>query len=172
MTRGEAAEIVRKYLRESYPQGDLIVYDEALEYEFGWVFFYNSRKFVETGNILLSLVGNAPILLEGTTGRMLFLGTAEPLETYIDAYRRTGDPHARPSRFVRIEGWREGANTVAAIRAVHHYSGARLPDAKHGIESAMDGSVFEVDVGTVESAAKLVRELEACGFVATHEGRY
>lgn len=74
---------------------ELVLVDEAtLERPWGWVFFYTSRKWAETGDLQYALAGNAPILVERTTGRLLTLGTARPVEDYIAAYERSGDPHA------------------------------------------------------------------------------
>ena len=67
--------------------------ERTLATDVGWVFFYDSRDFVETGDPTAALIGNAPLLVDRTTGAMHLLGTERPVETYLDDYRRSGDPY-------------------------------------------------------------------------------
>jgi len=43
----------------------------------GWLFFYNSKDFIETGNYLSSLAGNGPIFVE-RSGAVQVLPSAIP----------------------------------------------------------------------------------------------
>ena len=84
-----ALQKVNSYLEESDSKlsGEVVLLEEeTMEYAFGWVFFYQSKKFVETGNILLALGGNAPIIINKYDGNMHFTGTAHPVEKYIADY--------------------------------------------------------------------------------------
>ncbi len=45
-----------------------------------WVFFYNSRAYIEDGNEIEALAGNGPIVVEKATGRMHALTAAYPVE--------------------------------------------------------------------------------------------
>ena len=51
--------------------------EHAVKTEKGWVFFYNSKKFIETGNISFALAGNGPLLV-AQDGAIRCLGTAFP----------------------------------------------------------------------------------------------
>ena len=57
---------------------------------FGWIFFYNSRRFIEGGNFIDQLLGNAPIIVKEDTGDVLVTGTAEPVENYIAQLQAQG----------------------------------------------------------------------------------
>jgi hypothetical protein len=98
MTKEEARRLVEHELSR-WPDGEvtgdsLLILDErTLEKPWGWVFFYNTGRFIETGDSLYALAGNAPYLVERATGRLLPTGTAYPLDHYLAAYERTGDPH-------------------------------------------------------------------------------
>ena len=59
----------------------------------GWVVFYTSRRYLETGETRYAVAGNAPFIVERETGCLLPTGTAKPLHEYIAAYERTGRPH-------------------------------------------------------------------------------
>jgi hypothetical protein len=58
----------------------------------GWVFFYNSREYLETGNPRSCYAGNAPFIVDRIDGELRVTGTAEPLEVYLAAYEATLPP--------------------------------------------------------------------------------
>lgn len=64
-----------------------LVVTGTTEHEFGWVCFYNSQEFLETGDFLYSLVGNAPFIFNRADGRLYSTGTARPIEHYIEEFR-------------------------------------------------------------------------------------
>lgn len=87
----EAEEIVKIYLSrmETSDSGPLILLNDAtLEFDFGWVFFYNSKDYVETGNYSSMLAGNAPLIVDRTTSTIHVTGTANSIDYYIDQYRK------------------------------------------------------------------------------------
>ena len=57
-----------------------------MEQPFGWVFFYNTQKFIETEEMKYMLAGNAPLIVDRINGDVHETGTAEPIEFYIDEY--------------------------------------------------------------------------------------
>lgn len=73
----------------------VILHGHTLEKPWGWVFFYTSKQFLETGDSRFALAGNAPYIVERESGRLIQTGTALPLDEYIANYERTGDPWAR-----------------------------------------------------------------------------
>ncbi|MBN8469455.1 hypothetical protein JYJ95_23385 [Corallococcus exiguus] len=89
MNRDEARELMDAYVREVSAQAgaELIVRDEhTIEREFGWVFFYTSKRYVETGDPAFLLGGNAPMIVDRMTGELHVTGTAYPVEHYIAEY--------------------------------------------------------------------------------------
>lgn len=73
---------------------DLVLLPErTMTTDVGWVFFYDSRRFLESGDPKDALIGNAPLLVDGRTGSLHLLGTERPVEAYLDDYRRSGDPY-------------------------------------------------------------------------------
>jgi len=90
ITKSEAEQVAREYLRtkEGDSGGDLVLLvEETIERNFGWVFFYDSKRHIETGDIRHALAGNAPIVVTKTDGRIHETGTAYPLEHYLQEYR-------------------------------------------------------------------------------------
>lgn len=82
-----AMDLVRDYLgtrSSSLVDDDLVILDQYTHHlPFGWVFFYQSRRFTMSGDPGDMLGGNAPLLVEKSTGRIHELGTASPLEIYL-----------------------------------------------------------------------------------------
>jgi hypothetical protein len=82
-----ARDLVKELIdaRYEHTQDDelVILDDETIEREFGWVFFYTSRRFLETGNALYMLFGNAPIIVDRRDGSLHVTGTARSVEEYI-----------------------------------------------------------------------------------------
>lgn len=92
MTREEAKSLVQAYLDDIYDEVDdsLVVLDgETIEKSYGWVLFYQSRTFVESGNWSFALAGNGPLVVLASDGSIHALGSANPPEEEILAFERT-----------------------------------------------------------------------------------
>lgn len=167
ITRDEAIAAAEAFLNADGEDIEAaIMRDATLEYEFGWVFFYNSREYLETKKFEDMLVGNAPLIFEKTTGRIVETGTAEPVETYVEAFRKTGDPHARLGASVRIYGSTDGATTVDGVRVLRRFSMLGLADAKAEVETVLAGGETTVSAGSIEAADDMVHQLTAHNFLA------
>ena len=76
---------------QEYDILELGLMEEAtIEGDFGWVFFWARRAYLETRDDRYSLVGNAPILISRRDGSLHETGTAYPIDFFIDNFRRTG----------------------------------------------------------------------------------
>jgi hypothetical protein len=65
-----------------------ILEDHTIETDFGWVFFWQSRSFVDSGNFFHALVGNGPLIVDQRDGTLHHTGTAQPVDCYIRQYRQ------------------------------------------------------------------------------------
>lgn len=63
-----------------------LLLDDIIEFEYGWVFFYQSKEYLRTGDIFDALGGNAPIIINKYDGSLHITGTAHPVEKYISDY--------------------------------------------------------------------------------------
>jgi hypothetical protein len=91
ITKVEAEKIARDYVKakEAGAGCGLVLLDEStMERDFGWVFFYNSKDYLETGEIRHTLAGNAPIVVTRADGAVHVTGTALPLERYLEKFTR------------------------------------------------------------------------------------
>ncbi len=98
-TLGEARAAIEEYLQShtgELPEEDALVIleEKTIERSWGWVFFYTSSLWQQTGEMQYALAGNAPLLVERQSLRVLPTGTALPVEQYIANFERTGNPGA------------------------------------------------------------------------------
>jgi hypothetical protein len=80
-----------KVLAEKVPPGQswAIIEDHTRESASAWIFFYNSLRYLETGNMIHRLAGNGPIFVNKTTGEVKFYGSMPPLEVIIENYEKS-----------------------------------------------------------------------------------
>lgn len=146
---------------------EIVVIDRlTIERPWGWVFFYNTRAFVETGELVHALVGNAPIFVERETGRVSTAGTACPLDVYLERFEATGDPHQQLGRVLNVDAVEPGAAPLAAAQQLHRELGLPLLAAKRGLEAVAQGACFEIRTPDPQAAANLCRSLSRFGYVA------
>lgn len=96
ITKEEARKRVEKRISNLYNKQDdkLIIIDEAtIERDWGWVFFYDSKKRVETGDFRYAVLGNAPFIVEKETGKLIPTGTAKSIDDYIEEYEKSRNVH-------------------------------------------------------------------------------
>jgi hypothetical protein len=71
----------------SLKDDQLVIIDEyTIEKDFGWIFFYQSKKFLETDNFSYYLVGNGGYIVNRFDGSFEVTGTAYDIDYYINEY--------------------------------------------------------------------------------------
>jgi hypothetical protein len=89
ITKSDARAIVEAALSEQVTDIELVIIDDStMEYEWGWVFFYQSKRYLETGDDGEQLAGNAPFIVNRTSGELVETGTALPVEHYVREYEK------------------------------------------------------------------------------------
>lgn len=65
LNRETAISLARERIDRLQAAGDQfeILFDSTMEFEQGWLFFFNTADFVRTRNLVYSLAGNGPILV-------------------------------------------------------------------------------------------------------------
>ena len=87
LTKSEARARIEQELSKIDSDADLVVLDELTrEYEWGWIFFYQSRQYVETGDTSSMVAGNAPLIVNRSSGQVSITGTARSIEEYVRDY--------------------------------------------------------------------------------------
>ncbi|WP_179949307.1 YrhB domain-containing protein [Burkholderia sp. MSMB1078WGS] len=90
ITKDQALQRVQEYLDQmgstESTGGYAVVEGKTIEKQYGWVFVFNSRKYLETGNIIFSLGGNGPIVVERESGQLHQLGAASSLQNSVKQF--------------------------------------------------------------------------------------
>ena len=87
LTLDDAYSLVEAEFTEFGSDADpVIVKDATQEFPWGWVVFYQSRRFLETSEIRHAFTGNAPYIVNKRSGDIEVTGTAQPVEVYIRKY--------------------------------------------------------------------------------------
>jgi len=93
MNKLEAQSLVESELEKTKDQFDpidcAVLEDKTIEKSWGWVFFYQSKSFIETGDFREMLGGNAPIIVNRDTSELTYTGTAQDVEFYIKEYENS-----------------------------------------------------------------------------------
>ena len=93
MNKSEAIALVEDELENSKDKSNpidcIILNDQTIEKEWGWVFFYQSEKYIESKDFRDMLAGNAPIIVDKSSGKLSYTGTAREIEFYINEYEKS-----------------------------------------------------------------------------------
>ncbi len=91
ITKQQAQDAVAAELRTRCRiPGDsfVIVENLTIEKPFGWVFFYDSKKYLESGNISDAIAGNGPVFVNNQDGRTEFCGSCKSVQEFVSEYER------------------------------------------------------------------------------------
>jgi hypothetical protein len=85
LSYNQALTLAETWIRVLMGDGVQILKDQVLKKPYGWVFFYQSKKFL-AGDDLEQLAGNTPILVDRINGEIRVTDTARPLNQYLADY--------------------------------------------------------------------------------------
>jgi ribosomal protein L7/L12 len=163
MNKEKAQAIAERYM-SPYLDDLALIHDATEEFNFGWAFYFQSKKYVETRNIYDMLIGNGPILVERKTGKIHDTGSAVSLKECAEAFEACGHVFAERLSTVRITGSRQGANRLEAIRLIRDLTNQGLASANQVVESVLKGGEASFDAGSPELAKQAVINLNELGF--------
>ena len=168
LTAERAKEIAQHAITKAGWDGnDAIVVDEyTQEFDVGWVFYYQSARFLETGEFGFSLVGNAPFFVSRLDGYTAFISYLRPVVESIEAFRACGDANAYQVAKVRLTGWLPGAEKVQAIQLFRRFTSLTLEEAKRAVDCCLASQNADIETSDVVSARDLVARLAAIGFLS------
>ncbi len=73
--------------KEFGKEHEYVLLQDATRHEsFGWVFFYTTAKYAETGDPSYLVPGNAPVIID-CLGNLVVTGTSRNIEYYIEEYK-------------------------------------------------------------------------------------
>ncbi|ODS23023.1 hypothetical protein AB835_11075 [Candidatus Endobugula sertula] len=165
MKLSEARKIVEREILSSQPEC-AIIESATLEYSSCFVFYYQSKKFIETENFDEMLVGQGPVFVSRDNGEVYETGSAYSTEHYLKAFELCGNPYGQPTNKVKIVGWNEGANKVQATKLIKAVSGLGLSHAKAIVDTVLSNKESLFEVNTTEDVESVVTKLNEYGFIS------
>ena len=96
ITKKEAFRLAEDQVHEmgaSANEEFALAVDRTIERDKCYVFFYNTRRFLETGENRYRLAGNGPILVSKHDGYLRAYGSRRPVEEDIADFERQIDSH-------------------------------------------------------------------------------
>ncbi|MDQ6785652.1 MAG: YrhB domain-containing protein [Acidobacteriota bacterium] len=92
ITREEAKQKVAEYINFNLQlknNDELVIVDEeTITKDYGWVFFAVNKKYLETQNFSDMVIGRGPVLFERQTESIIPFGTALSAEQYLEQYEK------------------------------------------------------------------------------------
>ena len=91
ISESEAHAIVKQYIDDQcrdVPGGVAIIEKRTIQKPYGWIFFYNSNRYLETLSPLEALGGNGPIVVKRADGNLHQLGSGVPPDVSIAEFER------------------------------------------------------------------------------------
>ncbi|HEV3233759.1 MAG TPA: YrhB domain-containing protein [Candidatus Dormibacteraeota bacterium] len=83
----QARDLAERYLEQLFSDsGTSVVVTGVQEVDIGWVFFYQSEEYQQSGDDRDFLYGNAPLVVD-REGHVHRTGTSLPLDDYLDRIR-------------------------------------------------------------------------------------
>jgi Immunity protein 35 len=108
MIDARAAKSIAQQFMAKARTGDLVLLEgRTIERGFGWVFFYDSKRFAESGEIGARLIGNSPFIVSRKDGKVHLTRTAHPIEFYIRLFEKSGELPASPTTWRHVISARE-----------------------------------------------------------------
>jgi hypothetical protein len=89
LTFAQALELAETWIRIVTGDQAIVVKEDTLKRPYGWVFFYQSRQYLASGETRDRLAGNAPILIDRVNAELRVTGTAHSIEKYLADYEAT-----------------------------------------------------------------------------------
>ncbi len=89
MTKSDAEQRVQAML-DDFASRDgaacVVISNETISKPWGWVVFYQSKAYLESGELRDRLAGNSPYFVNKQSKKIDVSGTAHPIEYYIAEY--------------------------------------------------------------------------------------
>ena len=163
MKISEAVKIFERRVLVDKPECALLQ-ESTLEHGSCFVFYYQSKQYIQSGKFSDMYVGQGPVIVCKETGGVFETGSAFPTEHYVFAFEACGDPLAEPTASISISHWSEGASAVKAIKCIQSSTGKGLAQSKPIIDQVLDGECVFVELSSVEIVKTTIETLSEYGF--------
>jgi Immunity protein 35 len=89
ITKPQALEIAQRTISAMQPRHNFVILEKkTVERDFGWVFFYTTKEYLETQDPKYLVPGNSPLVVNRMDGSTQFLSTSTSPAHAIDEYEK------------------------------------------------------------------------------------
>lgn len=91
MTKDEAKQLALAHLGPPGPHDEELAFHDDLckQTSYGWILVYNSKRFIETGDIMHALGGNGPLIVIAATREVVAVPTYGDIDEGIREVERS-----------------------------------------------------------------------------------
>jgi hypothetical protein len=144
----QARELALAEINQPHPYAlerlEMVILDHAtIEEDFGWVFFYNSKKFLDTGELRYALGGNGPVIVNRYTGEIRRYGAADLPEVYIAQYREEFAPGSNQWELIVTDCGSSLVRTLSHIRDVLGLSVQEVGELRQRLPGIIASGTYE-----------------------------
>ncbi|MDN3690937.1 hypothetical protein QWZ06_00970 [Chryseobacterium tructae] len=89
LTEQKVIETAKDYIKKLSQKWEIeltIAEERSIQKEYGMIFYFNSKKFVEDKIEKAKLIGCSPFLVESKTGKIIVFGTNRSIDYYVQEY--------------------------------------------------------------------------------------
>lgn len=87
--QSQAETIALGIVSKQNPEQEFVIQkDKTITKDYGWIFFYTTKEYAETGDMQYQLPGNAPLVVLKEDGSTEFLSSSIPPEQAIIEYEK------------------------------------------------------------------------------------
>ena len=163
MNQIKATELVEKEVMAEKPDCSLLT-DSTEEFSSCFVFYFQSTKYTESGDLGDMYVGQGPVIVCKTTGRIFETGSAHSTQHYVNAFQSCGDPFGEPTSKILIYEGLEAASSADAAICIKKMTELGLGDAKSKMESVLKNENVVVELNSLEQVKSTISSLKEHGF--------
>lgn len=145
ITLQEAKAIAYQKIGENlnHPNRPVIIDEATLEFEWGFVFYYNGKRYLEEKYMDAAYIGNVPILVDKYDGTADYVGGAAViLDSDLEKYRnRKGYAHS-----LKFPIGKDISNLPAIERVKTLFRTGEIYQVQQGLELMKQNDLFSVDL--------------------------
>ena len=160
MNKQEAINLAKTYVSEKYE--NLVLFEEFItDHGHYYSLYYNSARYKETRNIKDSVIGQGPLIVEKSTGRIFSTGSANTIEYYVENLLKGGHPYSQPSNEFTVSG----SNPTLRQKLYKTFKETLSMPAKQALTIAreLETQTVNLEASTPEQTEKLIKELTEVG---------
>ena len=164
ITKEQAKQIVLEQVMTKLKSCEL--YEGAEEFDSCYAFYYQNRKYVETGNPEYMAVGHGPVLVTKDKGEIFYTGSAFEVGYYVRSLEGCGDPDGDPTSIIELNGLNKLGNRTEIIKYLRKITALSMLKVNELVNKISAGHQVEIDVGDEMAAYMVTDELKALGIAA------